>query len=341
MMNKNELILHIQELAKRFQLTKNDTINLASFYLVKNNYNPLFRLYKISIKWIGCNAKCPVCDDWKNKWNLIKIRKALYTAFQSVLWENVKKKQIYILWWEPLLIIDDLIKMIMIGRKYNIVFSFATNGSLLNKVIADRLINAGLSNITFSLDFPTDQHDHWRGLEGSYKNILKFTEYMKHHGVVVNWNTVVWKFNHTVLSDFEELYRQVHPDIHDYISIEDNGGVSLLHFLDRSEFKKIMGTLSKIRDRNSAFTINLQGFREEKERLEITPCYIPLKNRHYYINNNGDTNIIPCYIEWTTKIASLNEFTISAMENWCNKCSGSCKDVYNSYMENLIQNTTT
>ena len=79
---------------------------------------------------------------------------------------------------EPLLTegIFDLIRFIHEeGHKTNLV----TNGFLVNKAVAEKLVDSGLGTVTFSLDGLTAAtHDSLRGMAGSHQKILQAIEHL-------------------------------------------------------------------------------------------------------------------------------------------------------------------
>lgn len=321
------------------KLYNEDKINLINYFLIKNWKNPIIRNYKLNIKEIWCNAICPICTDWKYKEDKKNIIKNIYIVLDKIIKEKIKYKNIQILWWEPLLIFEDILKIIKIWKEEGIKFDFPTNASLLNIENIDRLIDVGLDNFTFSIDFPNENHDKWRNLKWSFNKITSFTNYIKSKSIKVQWNTVVWKFNLEEIFNFYDLYETSIPNIHNFILIEENWWESKNNFLDNKEIEKFNKIIKVIEDKNyKNFFIVKNWFdkdrnlKNKKEENDI--CYIPLKNINIKINEKW-YRISPCYID--EEIKDINSFTYNAIINWCNKCNSSYKEWYNNYLSDLIK----
>lgn len=299
-----------------------------------NSGPSLFVYYKINIWNIWCNAKCPICiDRKKNNINENIIKKSLYKILLKIIKEKTKYKKVQILWWEPMLIFNDIEKIIKIWTKYWIKFDFPTNASLLTINKIEKLISAWLDNFTFSIDFPDNHHNKWRVLNSAFEKIIEFTKYLKEKNIEVIWNTVIWKFNYKKILEFEKLYKSIYPNIHNFIYIEDNWGLSIKNMLDKNERNETLNYLNIIKN-NNYIKFAFNWF--EQQNKKIKKCYIPIKNKEYYIGKNGGIIIYPCYARINIKINNFEDFKKNAINNWCNMCNFSFKDNFNYYMENLI-----
>lgn len=310
---------------------------VLNYYLFKNNLPLYSKFYKIIIKDIGCNAKCPMCKDWKNKWDLNKIKINLYKVLKNIITDKVKNKKIFILWWEPLIIFDDIVKIIKIWTKYNIKFDFPTNASLLNYKKIDQLINAWLNRFSFSIDFPDEKHDKYRSLDWSFEKIINFTRYLKEKKVEVQWNTVVWKFNFNQISKFPSLFKKISPNIHSFINLGNEYEGLLFNkknILNEIEIQSLQNQLDIIKNKEKTITFIFNWFINIDELNSINKCYIPLSMKSYIIDEN---NIIDsmCHYHWEVK--NNYNFIKEAITNWCNKCKSWLKYNLNNYMDNIIK----
>lgn len=301
-------------------------IDLLNLLLIIKWKQPISRNYKLIIKDIWCNAKCPMCDDRRNKWDLKKIKENLKIWFKNILKEKIKFKSIQILWWEPFLLFDDILKVIQEWTKIWINFDLPSNWSLLNKKRVDELIIAWLNNFTFSIDFPNKKHDDWRKLKNTFYKIINLTNYIQDKWLKVQRNTVIWKFNLYDIKDFHNLYKKSKPNIHNFIEIDSYGNKNKNLVLNKEEKEYITDVLNKL-DYDIKFYKNLNIKKSKK-------CYIPLKIKWYYISEKWIINTW-CHYRW--EIKNFDKFTINAIKKWCNKCESSCKQSYNDYMENLIK----
>lgn len=287
-----------------------------NYYLYKNNLNFIYREYKILIKWIWCNAKCPMCFDWKRSWNLEKQMQVLDNVIDDIISENIEFKNVDILWWEPLLIYDKILEILRKLKEKGITLTFTTNASLIDKKIVDELIEAWLETFVFSIDFPNEKHNKFRSLENTFEKIVEFTNYIKSKWKKVAWNTVVWKFNISEILDFENLYKTAKPNKHTFILIEENYKTTNNSLMpENKDILKLENDLIWKLD-NYDIEITLNGFR--KNILKSNICHVPLYKKSYIIKNNK-VNISPCYTH--SNIIDFHGLTNTAVK-W--KCSEVC-----------------
>lgn len=318
------------------KLDNKERIDFINYLLTRAWKNPISRNYKIQIKDIWCNAKCPICEDWTNKWDKEKIVKNLKKVFNEIINEKIKYKYIQILWWEPLIISETLLDIVKAWVKAWIKFDFPTNASLLNKWKIDKLIESWLDSFTFSIDYTSKIHDKWRNLPWAFNKIIDFTNYIQNKWIPVQWNTVIWKFNISEINKFNELYKISFPSIHNFIEIEKNWWESEKYSLDKIEKDKILNELIILRNKNEKINIINNWFKQININNNYAgKCYIPIKLKSYIINENS-IKFSPCYQEFEENL-NIKEFSKNAIIKWCNLCNSSYKENYNNYMSELIK----
>ncbi len=137
----------------------------------------LFNVAKIqpTSAWINvtdnCNMRCIMCSQWKeNK------KGELSTAE----WEDVLKqlahlgvRDVCFGGGEPLLV-RDLDKLIRTGRSLGLEVGITTSGYLLNQRKLEELMDAGISNVTISIDGVDAGYEKIRGRE--WKNVRQAVE---------------------------------------------------------------------------------------------------------------------------------------------------------------------
>ena len=129
---------------------------------------------------IGCNANCLMCDKRipnkksnKTYSNLIKLLHFL---------DPVTVGRIKLLGGEPLLDKKGLLLFLKICRLKGFYCFFPTNGALLTKAYFDAMVQAGLRELTISLDsFRAEEHDAVRGLPGLFNHIIGILNYIRKH----------------------------------------------------------------------------------------------------------------------------------------------------------------
>jgi|GEM_PF-6528488 len=127
---------------------------------------------------IGCNATCFMCDRrvWgakskKTYRNLIKLLDFL---------DPDTVERVKLLGGEPLLDKKGLLLFLRVCRLKGFYCLFPTNGSLFTNDYFDKLVQAGLRELTISLDsFRAQEHDAIRGLPGMFKRIISILRYIR------------------------------------------------------------------------------------------------------------------------------------------------------------------
>ncbi len=94
--------------------------------------------------------------------------------------------------------------------------ALASNGTLIDRDIADKISKALIQRVSISLDGSTaESHDGFRGIPGSYYKALRGIEFLKRAGVEFQINTTISR-------------RNVH-EIEDIMNLAENIGARALH----------------------------------------------------------------------------------------------------------------
>lgn len=320
------------------------TFDALNYFLFKKGKSPIYRNYKITIKDIGCNARCPMCQDWKNSGDKKKIEEQLHAVMNMILqgdW-GIRYKHVQILGGEPLFLFDALVHIIGIGTGQWVTFDFPTNASLLTRQKIDQLIQAGLRRFIFSLDFPTNAHDAWRFLPGTYDKIIDFTWYLKQQWIETQWNTVIGKFNLESIPEFSQLYQLVTPTIHNFIAIEDNGEEMRKYLLGREDFLFAIRELQNLETSTTWIVFIQNGFKRGVSKWIKTSlrCLTPLKTMSYKISTH-QIHVHPCYFDaFSGNESDMWEFVSDAVLSGCDICDSSCRTTYEDVFWALSQKNT-
>jgi len=134
-----------------------------------------------------CNAKCDFCSYWEEKG---PPEMGDYTdvvkAFRPVV--------LSLSGGEPL-IRRNLHEIIKKLRPYCHYVALVTNGTLLTEERAKELFDAGVNQLSVSLDFTDETHDKMRGVPGLFKKITKIVPDLAAKGYNVAFNTVIMDTN--------------------------------------------------------------------------------------------------------------------------------------------------
>lgn len=95
---------------------------------------------------------------------------------------------------EPLLR-KDIFELISYAEKIDLRTNLITNGTLINKRLAEKLKKAGLESAQVSLEGPEKVHDELTGIKGSFEKTIKGIENLKEHGIRIHTNTTLNRVN--------------------------------------------------------------------------------------------------------------------------------------------------
>jgi len=137
-----------------------------------------------------CNARCDFCDYWK-------IKAPLELTDYVPVVKKLNPLSVGLTGGEPLLR-EDLADLIA-GLRQNFGFlhiGLVTNGALLTHERGLQLWNAGLDQLSISLDYLDERHDRERGLPGLYQHIMAVVPDLSAAGVKLCFNVVMKKENY-------------------------------------------------------------------------------------------------------------------------------------------------
>ncbi len=137
-----------------------------------------------------CNARCSFCDYWQEK------PPSELEDYVDIV-RKLKPLSVSLTGGEPLLR-KDLARVIASLRKnFGFLFiSLITNGSLLTLQQGLELWEAGLDELSISLDYLDERHDQDRGLPGLSRHILSVAPSLKTAGVNLCFNVVIKEGNY-------------------------------------------------------------------------------------------------------------------------------------------------
>jgi radical SAM protein with 4Fe4S-binding SPASM domain len=105
---------------------------------------------------------------------------------------------------------DDLFELINYAKALGIIPALATNGTLIDKAVAEQIHNGGIARVAVSLDGATAEvHDKLRQLEGSFEKAMQGIEYLRQKQVPFQINITLTKHNAGQLNDIYELAKSV------------------------------------------------------------------------------------------------------------------------------------
>jgi MoaA/NifB/PqqE/SkfB family radical SAM enzyme len=263
-----------------------------------------FRPLYVKIKLIyGCNLRCAMCNHWRAP------REAPLSAarLREVLAELAALgcRKIHFTGGEPLLrpFVPDLTAYATsLGMRVNMT----TNGTLIDKERARRLVEAGLRGVNISLDSPDRRvHDQVRGVRGAWKKTTQALEYLAryaHKGkLAVRVNTVVSRHNYQSLAALPDLVHSLGAQSLNLIPVDDHCGEHLsLRRRDMEAFN------AEIAPQIAERALALGLMRDERAAYPFgrTPGEMRMARHGQYAF--GWYKRRPCFAPWTHSLIDYN-----------------------------------
>jgi MoaA/NifB/PqqE/SkfB family radical SAM enzyme len=137
-----------------------------------------------------CNARCDFCDYWREDH---PEELADYTPVVRKL----RPLSVSLTGGEPLLRTDLAGNIASLRQNCGfLVIGLVTNGLLLTPARGRELWEAGLNELSISLDYPDERHDRDRGLPGLAQHILAVAPLLADAGIEVCFNVVIKQGNY-------------------------------------------------------------------------------------------------------------------------------------------------
>ncbi len=177
-----------------------------------------------------CNSRCVMCNIWKlPKKNLEVIRDELSTTEIKILLKELSKmgaKALCLSGGEPTLR-GDLIEIIKTAKKEGFSVEMITNGTVIDRRLANQLIECSVDRIVFSIDSPTpNAHDKIRGVSGGWEKATKGIELLndeKRKAVTrkthIAIHYIVARVNYQLINEMINLKSQLNYDSIKFIPI--------------------------------------------------------------------------------------------------------------------------
>jgi len=101
---------------------------------------------------------------------------------------------------------DDIFELIDYAKSFGIVPALATNGTMINAAMAQKIADSGIVRVAVSLDGATAEiHDKLRQLQGSFERAIEGIKYLCEKNVPFQINITLTKHNAEQLADIYEL----------------------------------------------------------------------------------------------------------------------------------------
>jgi MoaA/NifB/PqqE/SkfB family radical SAM enzyme len=263
-------------------------------------YRPLYVKIKL---FFGCNLKCQMC----NHWRIVREPPLPVERFMQVLEELAALgcRKVHFSGGEPLLRpqTPDLVEH---AEALGLRSTLTTNGTLLDKALAKRLVQGGLRGVNVSLDSPLRKvHDQVRGVEGAWKAacraVAHFRRYAHKGKLTLRINTVVSRLNYLSLAGLPDLAYKLGADAINLIGVDDHCGEHLsLHRRHIAEYN------ARIAPAIASRALELGLIQQEDEAYPYgrEAQHLGRARRGEYAFGWYDDH--PCFAPWTHSLVDFN-----------------------------------
>ncbi len=263
-------------------------------------YKPIY--VKIKVNY-GCNLKCEMCKHWRET----REPPISMSRFREIISELAELgcKKIHFSGGEPMLRpqLPDLVEH---ASQLGMRVTLTTNGTLIDKVKAKRLVEAGLRGVNVSIDSPLRKmHEKIRGVEGSFKQTTRavslFNKYSHKGKLTVRINTVVGRSNYQTLATLPDLAHELGADGINLIPVDDHCGEHLsMRKKDIALYNSEIAPI--IEQRAQELGVNIADEDAFPFGRDDSQVRLGRAGRYAF----GYYNKFPCYAPWTHSLIDFN-----------------------------------
>ncbi len=146
---------------------------------------------------------------------------------------------------EPLMRAD-IFELARRGKEMGLAMALATNGSLVDKSVAKKIIDSGIARVSLSLDgCEAAKHDAFRGREGSFASVMRAAETLRNAGVPFQINTSFTRRNVADMARILRLAEEMGAVAWHAFFVVPTGSAWEMRgeLLDRDEYEAAMHTI--------------------------------------------------------------------------------------------------
>jgi len=138
----------------------------------------------------------------------------------------------------------DIFQLATYATERGIRVALATNGTLVTKEIAKKIVNSGVKRVSISLDGANaETHDSFRGIPGAFEAAIYGFRNLKELGMPVQINMTIAKHNAVELPKVLELVRNLGADaLHTFLLVPVGCGVDIAEsqMVSPDEYERIL-----------------------------------------------------------------------------------------------------
>jgi len=283
--------------------------------------NPVVKTYPIRLivdPANMCNLRCPLCPTGQLKPTRDKSVMDLthYKHLVDEVGDYLFEIDLYN-WGEPFLN-PALFEMIKYAQDKNIRTTMSTNMNILNDAMAEGLVNAGLEQLTVSVDGASQKSYVKYRVRGKFdrvirniKMLVKAKRRLKSKHPKISWQFLVMKHNEHEIEKAKKMAKELEVDEIFFRPIRPDMGAEL-HMSDKEKFENAKPWLPK----NEEYSRFSAKDKTKKKKYKLKSCLFLWTMAS--INSNG--SVSPCCGVYDEKNDFGNTFkTGSFMKVWNNK----------------------
>ena len=192
----------------------------------------------------GCNLRCIHCRRIDVADRLVP--EDLTTAESKALIDQIVafSSPIFVLSGGEPLMRPDIFAIARYAAGRGLRVALATNGTLIDDRMADRIVDAGIRRVAVSIDGASaTTHDVFRALPGSFDQAVGGIQRLRARAMSVQINTTIARHNIDELPDVLELARSLGADaLHIFLLVPVGCGVQIAdeQMISRQEYERVL-----------------------------------------------------------------------------------------------------
>lgn len=152
----------------------------------------------------GCNLECVHCRRLDVSKELMKNDLTTEQSFHLIDGITEMGKPILVLSGGEPLFRPDIFRIARYGADKGLTMALATNGTMVDEALAQKITDSGVQRVSISLDGATSKtHDQFRKLPGSFDQAIKGLRYLQNAGMSVQINSTIARHN---VHEIKKLY---------------------------------------------------------------------------------------------------------------------------------------
>ena len=191
----------------------------------------------------GCNLRCIHCRASATE---LSSPNDLSTATAKAIIDQIAEisNPILVLSGGEPLFRSDIFELARYGTEKGLRVALATNGTLVTKQVAQKIVDAGVKRVAISLDgADSETHDTFRGIPGAFDAAITGFRNLKDLGMSVQINTTIARHNAHQLPQVLELARSIGADaLHTFLLVPVGCGVDIAaeQMVPPEEYEKML-----------------------------------------------------------------------------------------------------